>query len=98
MGILELWNAIVEAGAVIAIVMIAIGFMIGMVDAHRALGRLGAVVGCLVSLLILPPILLSRWHSLSFWQQLGIVALVGLVGSIALRARPHHGRKRSWER
>lgn len=93
-GILSLWDAIVEAGAVIAIVVIAIGLMVRVIDGYRAFARLGAVCGALVLLLILPPILLSLWHSLSVWQQLGIILLSWILGLIVLRRRPHRDIKR----
>jgi len=94
MGILSLWNALVEAGAVIAIVVIAIGLMVRVIDGYRALARLGAVFGTLVLLLILPPILVSLWHSLSVWQQLGIISLSGILGLIVLHRRSHREIKR----
>lgn len=90
-SVLSLWNVIVEAGAVIAIVVIAIGIMVGAIDIHRAVGRLGAVAGTLVLLLMLPPILVSIWHSLSVWQQVGILSLLGALGAVAMRGR-------SWRR
>ena len=94
--ILSWWNAILEAAAVIAVVVIAIGLLIGMIDARRAVGRIGAVLGALVLLLALPPILLGIWHSMSCGQQLGISILAVLVGAIAVRGAVHranHGRE-----
>lgn len=92
--ILSWWNAILEA-AVIAIVVIAIGLMIGVIDARRAVGRIGAVLGAVVLLLVLPSILLGLWRSLSLWQQLGIITLLGLVVAVIFRKgtqfRSNHG-------
>lgn len=95
--ILSWWNAILEAAAVIAIVVIAIGLMIGVIDARRAVGRIGAVLGAIVLLLVLPSILLGLWRSLSLWQQLGIIALLGLVVVVIFRKgtqfRSNHGER-----
>ena len=91
MSILSLWNAIVEAGAVIAIVVIAIGLMVRVIDGHRAFARLRAVCGALVLLLVLPPILVNLWHSLSVWQQLSLIA-IGLM--LVLRLWPRKERRR----
>lgn len=91
MGILSLWDAIVEGGAVIAIVVIAIGLMLRVIDGHGAFARLGAVCGALVLLLILPPILVSLWRCLSVWQQLSLIA-IGLM--LVLRLWPRKERRR----
>jgi hypothetical protein len=96
-GILSLWDGLVELTAVIAIVVIAIGLMIGMIDAHRALVRLGAVLGCLALLLILPLILVGLWHSLDLRQQFEIATLFGLVGLVTLRSCASRKRKRNRE-
>jgi hypothetical protein len=75
----------VEPTAVIAIVAIAIGLMIGMTDARRAWGSIGAVLGTLVLLVALPPIIVGIWHSLLLWQQSGIIVLGVTVGWITVR-------------
>ena len=92
--ILSWWNAILEAAAVIAIVVIAIGLMIGVIDARRAVGRIGAVLGTIVLLLVLPSILLGLWRSLSLWQQLGIITLLGLVVVAIFHRGTHLQNKR----
>ncbi|MGH9585785.1 MAG: hypothetical protein ACRD3F_02455 [Acidobacteriaceae bacterium] len=92
-GVLSLWNAMVEAAAILAIVVIGIGFMTGMIDACRAWVRIGAVVAILALLLILPPILVGLWHSLSFWQQFGATALLLVLG-IILRHNSLRGRRK----
>lgn len=83
--ILSLWDAIVKSAAVIGIVVIAIGLMVRMIDARRALAKIGTALGTLLLLLALPPILVGIWHTLSFWQQVGIITLGAVVGAIALR-------------
>lgn len=93
-SILSAWNVIVESAALIAIIAIALGLMIGMLDLDRLCRRIGAVLGAVVLLLVLPPILVGIWRSLSVWQELGIVALLVLVGAIALRRCTSHSKKR----
>lgn len=80
-GMLHLWSTRVESAAVIAIVVIAIGLILGMVDARRAYIRIGTVLAILVLLLTLPPVLVSLWHALSFWHSLGWLRYWGLWGA-----------------
>lgn len=95
---LHLWNFMVSAAAVIAIVVIAIGLMVGMTDAHRAFARLGAVFAILVLLLVLPPILVGLWRTLSIGQQFGIIMLWGLLVVVFFLRRTRLRSKRGGKR
>lgn len=96
-SILSLWNAITVSTALIILVGSAIGIMIGVIEPARAARRVITVLACIVLLLMLPPILVGLWRSLSFGQQLAIVMFVGLIAYLALRGRSSHNGNRDRE-
>jgi hypothetical protein len=71
-SLLKLWDAIAVSMAVITLVVIAIGLMIGLVELPTAIKRIGLTFACLILVLVLPPIVVCLWHGLSLWQQLGL--------------------------
>lgn len=82
MSIVVLWDTIVVSLAVIAMVVIALGMMIRVIDPPSAFRRIGAALGCMIVLVMVPSIIVHLWGALSLWQQLGIVALIGLAVAV----------------
>lgn len=91
-SIFELWDAVVVSGAVIAIAGIALGLMTRVIEPPNALRRIGATLGCMVILTMVPPIFLHLLGTLSLWQRFVIVALVGLGSAVAWER--YHDRPR----
>lgn len=88
--LLHLWDEMATSLAVIVIVVTAMGLMLRLVELTEAFKRVGLVLGCLILLVILPPILVGIWHSLSIGQQLGTIILavaLGVIGSRAVRPK-----------
>ena len=94
MSIVLLWDMMVMSLSVIAIVVIALGLMIRVIDPLSAFRRVGVTLGCMVILVMVPSIIVHLWEALSLWQQLGIVALAGLAVAVAWERRQGHSRKR----
>jgi hypothetical protein len=94
-GILGAWDALVEIVGMFVVVIIGVGLMMGMIEPGRAFTRLGGVAGCMVLLIELPAILVGIWHSLSFWQHSGMIALALIVAIIVLRGAVHGKENRS---
>ena len=92
------WDATVESAAVIIIVVIAIGLMVGLLEPALALTRIAMVLGGVILLLILPAIISGIWHTLSLGQQLGIIFLLCATGAMALRISASRARRSSRER
>ena len=90
--IFALWNTIVISAAVIAIVIIAIGLMIRVIEPLSALRRIGGTLGCIVILAMLPPLIVHLWHWLSLWQQIGI-AVLGFTAALVWNRRTKPSRK-----
>lgn len=81
--IVALWDVVVVSGAVIAIIVIALGFMIRMIAPPSALKGIGTSLACMVVLVMAPSITVHLWEALSLWQQLGIAALIGIAVAIS---------------
>lgn len=92
-SLLQVWDAVIASAAVIIIVLITLGLMIPVIQPAKAFRRIGATLGCMVVLVMLPPIILHSWFSLSMWQQLGIVVVLGFVVLVMLSRRHVPSRK-----
>jgi len=69
------WASLLGLLAIIAIILTAFGLMLGIVKPANAMKRLGAIVGIVTAFMLIPGILVSAWSSMSFWQQIGLVAI-----------------------
>lgn len=70
------WLAILQLLAIVSIVAVALGLMIGAVRPGDALKHIGAILGIVILLSLLPGIVVSAWSRLLLWQKLGITAVV----------------------
>ena len=78
MTLLRGWASLVGYGALIAIVVLALGAMVRMVKPGDVMGRLGVIVGVMILCLILPAITVSEWNAMSFLEHLEMV-FIGIV-------------------
>ncbi len=93
--IVLLWDMMVVSLAVIAMVIIVLGLMIRVIDPLSAFRRIGTTLGCMIVLVMVPSIIVHLWGALSVWEQLGIIALVGLLAAVAWARCQGYSRKRS---
>lgn len=91
---LRLWDAIVECGAILGLILTALGMMVRLVELGDGLKRIGVVLGCAVLLIMLPAIIVSIWMGLVLWQKVGVAAVFGLATAFALSCRKR-SRKQS---
>jgi hypothetical protein len=82
--------ALLGSIATIALILTAFGLMLGMVKPADALKRVGAILGVLVLLTVLPAVLVNIWSGMLLWQQLGLAALGIAVWQLR---RPLHRRR-----
>jgi putative effector of murein hydrolase LrgA (UPF0299 family) len=78
------WTGTVESAALVAIVILAIGLMVRAVKPSEVARHLGSILFITI-LLLVPAIMVNTWSAMSYWQQLGIVLLVIMIG-LLLRA------------
>jgi ABC-type dipeptide/oligopeptide/nickel transport system permease subunit len=80
------WVLLTGSVAMIALILTAFGLMLGIVKPVNATKHLGAIIGIVIALMLIPGILASVWSSMSLWQQIGLVA-VGIAVCKWLRPR-----------
>jgi hypothetical protein len=85
------WFALLGSAAMLAVVLTALGLMIGLVKSADIQGKFGAIVGVFVVLTILPGILIGAWVRMSLGQQ---ITLVGIGILVWLRPHRRASRKR----
>lgn len=54
--------------------MTAIGLMMGIAKPANALKRIGAILGIVIVLTLMPSVLLGAWSGMALWQQVALVA------------------------
>ncbi|MGC9224920.1 MAG: hypothetical protein ACP5E2_13415 [Terracidiphilus sp.] len=73
------WVALTGSVTMIALILTAFGLMLGIMKPADALRRVGAIMGIVMLLLVLPAVLVNVWSDMSLWQRLGLAALgIGL--------------------
>jgi hypothetical protein len=84
------WVVLLGSLATIAIILTALGVMLGMVRPANAAKHLGGMLGIVIVLILAPGIILSAWSAIPLWQK---VALLGIGVAIAARMRPLQRRR-----
>ena len=72
------WLTILQLLAIVGIVSVALGLMLGTVKPGDALKHIGAILGIVILLMLLPGILVNTWSRLLLWQKIGLAAIVVL--------------------
>src|ERR1700735_4180349 len=74
-SITQFWSALLGSAAMLAVVLTALGLMIGLVKLADIPKKLGTILAILIALTILPGLLLSAWARISLCQQIALVAI-----------------------
>ena len=86
------WVALAGSLAIIALILTAFGLMLGIVKPADALRRVGAILGVVMLLMVLPAVLVYIWSGMSVWQRLALAAIV--LGLCLLKRPRRESRKR----
>ena len=91
------WVSLTQSLAIIAIILTALGLMLGIVKPADALKHVGAILGIVVVLMLIPDVLLNLWSAISLWQWIGLAVI--WIGIWQWR-RPgrHSGKRRDGDR
>jgi hypothetical protein len=90
------WMSLLGSLAIIAIILTAIGLMLGIVKPGDAMRYIGAIVGIVIVLMLAPGTLARVWSAMSLWQQLGLIAIgIGIIQLLRSR-RPTRNRRKDW--
>ena len=69
------WVALTGSVATIALILTAFGIMLGIVKPADVLKHVGAILGIVIVLMLIPGVLVSAWSGMSLWQQIALVAI-----------------------
>jgi Ca2+/Na+ antiporter len=87
------WSQIVGSLAIIAIIITALGTMVGMVKPADAMKYCVAIAGMAIVLVLLVSVFVGLWSSMSVWQK-AILAVVVLTMWWLRRERRQPRKKR----
>ena len=71
------WATLIQSLAILAIILTALGLMLGIVKPADALRQVGAILGILIILLLIPAALIKLCSAISLWQWIGL-AVIGI--------------------
>jgi len=86
------WVSLTQSLAIIAIILTAFGLMLGIVKPADALKHVGAILGIVVLLMLVPDALMSLWSAIPLWQWIGL-AVIGIVILQWRRPRRQSGKR-----
>ena len=89
-------ESIVGSLAVIAIILTALGTMVGLVKPADTVKYCGAIVGIAIVLVLLVSVFVGLWSSMSLWQK-AVIALMGFAIWWMRRERHRPRKKREEE-
>ena len=69
------WVSLTQSFAIIALVLMALGLMLGMVKPADALKQVGAILGILIIMLLIPAALIKLCSTISLWQWIGLTVI-----------------------
>src|ERR1019366_5904134 len=74
-NVMQGWVALAGSIAIIALILTAFGIMLGIVKPADAVRRIGAILGVVMLLMVLPAVLVNLWSGMSVWQRLALAAI-----------------------
>ena len=92
--LLSVWDSLVGAAALIAVVILGLSVMVRAVNREDVLRRLGVIVGVVILLIMLPAIIVGLWNAMSFGQHLAIAAMAVAIICLISATRRNSGKAR----
>jgi hypothetical protein len=90
--VVQSWASIVGSLALIALIVIALGTIVGLIKPADVMQSVGVVIGFVVATILLVSVLVALWSSMSLWQRLAAAAIVASI--YRLRQARRQTRKR----
>ena len=69
------WVVLIGSVAVVAIILASLELMVGIVKPAAAVKHVGATLGIVILLTLIPGIVLGAWSGKSLWQRVVFVAI-----------------------
>ncbi len=86
------WMTFIGSLTSIALILTAFGLLLGIVKPADALKHVGAILGIVIVLMLIPAVLANIWSGMSLWQRIALVAIV--IGVWQWQQPPPESRKR----
>ena len=86
------WVTLIGSLATIALILAAVGLMLRIVKPADVLKHVGALLGIVIALIVIPCVLVSAWSQIPVWQRIALAA-VG-IGVCQWRRPRRQTRKR----
>jgi len=94
-NLMQGWLTFVGSLAAIALILKALGLILGIVKPPDAPKRIGAILGIVVASMVLPGILVSAWLGMSLWQQIALIAIgIGAFQWLRPRRQPRKRKEK----
>jgi predicted tellurium resistance membrane protein TerC len=87
------WVTLIQSFATVALILTAFGLMLGLVKPADALKYVGAILGIVTVLMLIPNVLMNLWSAIPLWQWI-CVAAVGIGIWQWRRPRPPNRQRR----
>lgn len=75
MNLMHGWMVLLGLFATIALILTALGILLGIVKPADALKHLGTILDLVIALILIPSVLMSAWSDMSLWQQIALIAI-----------------------
>jgi hypothetical protein len=93
-NLMHWWMNLVGSLATIALILTALGVMLGIVKPADVLGHIAAILGIVMLLLMFPGLLMCAWSGMSLWDRIGLVAIgIGAWQLLRPRRQQRKGKK-----
>jgi len=92
--IVQWCNSIAGSIALLALIVIALGTMVGLIKPGEVMQSVGLVIGIVIASILLVSVFVGLWSSMSVWQKLVSAALVANVFRLRqMRRQVRKGRE-----
>jgi hypothetical protein len=87
------WVALLGSLAMIALILAALGLILGIVKPADAPKHIGTILGMVVVLTLTPGVLVYVWSGMHLWQQVALVAIgIGVLWVLRPRKKARRSR------
>jgi|HubBroStandDraft_1064217.scaffolds.fasta_scaffold140369_2 hypothetical protein len=90
----QLWLSILTGCAILWVIAVSIGVMLGILGPAEAFRRVCVGVAILVLLIVAPTIAVASWVMMSIWQKLGTAVLAFFAVAAYTRMRTPRSKPR----
>jgi hypothetical protein len=87
------WVSLLQSIAVIGILVVALGLMVGAVQPDDVVKHIGAILGLTIAFIRLPRLIVGAWEGLRVWKRFGLWVVMFIFWRLrrgSRQPRKHH--------